>query len=542
MQGQHDSPLTPLGLQQARRLARRLKGASFGALYSSDLGRAHQTARCIADETGHEIIAERDLRERSFGIFEGCTHHEIESRYPEHYELFARRDPDFAMPGGESASQFRDRCVACLEAIARRHRPCDDCRRDARPRARRALPDRVPDGARRSSRLSAPQLQSQYVPIWRKRLGRARGLRRDASRRRRRDSLLRRERVAPSPRFGGAMATGETVVLVHGLWMHGLAMRLIARRVRPHGYATLAYSYPTVRLDLSGNAERLHAYCSAARCERVHFVGHSMGGLVALAAACLVTPERRGRVVLLGSPYGDLFSGRQPRGASRRGAGCSASAWREWLGEAHPAVPEGLEVGVIAGDGGFGMGRVIAPRLPQPHDGVIAVDETRVPGNAGPRHTSGEPHGDARLATVSRVRFAPFSSRPFRSIRGRRALNWKHALLPHRHRDRHRASVIAGCTNLPYYLQSVRGQLDIWNRQQDIEAVIANPETAAPLRTQLQAVLSIRDFASAELALPRNRAIARMPISSVPMSCGTYLPRPSSRSSPASGAFHSQGA
>src|SRR5437868_9037647 len=96
MQGQHDSPLTTLGLQQARQLARRLKDIPFTALYSSDLGRAHQTARYVADETGHAIVTEPDLRERSFGIFEGLTNHEIKTRYPDHYEPFAKRDPDYA--------------------------------------------------------------------------------------------------------------------------------------------------------------------------------------------------------------------------------------------------------------------------------------------------------------------------------------------------------------------------------------------------------------------------------------------------------------
>jgi probable phosphoglycerate mutase len=121
MQGQNDSPLTALGLQQARLLARRLKNVRFTALYSSDLGRAHQTARCIADETGHEIVADPGLRERSFGIFEGLTNAEIEKRYPEHYAPFAAREPHFAMPHGESGAQFRARCVETLERIAGRH-------------------------------------------------------------------------------------------------------------------------------------------------------------------------------------------------------------------------------------------------------------------------------------------------------------------------------------------------------------------------------------------------------------------------------------
>lgn len=71
------------------------------------------------------------------------------------------------------------------------------------------------------------------------------------------------------------------------------------------------------------------------------------------------------------------------------------------------------------------------------------------------------------------------------------------------------ALLLAGCANLPYYLQSVRGQLDMWGRQRDIEAVIAHPETAEPLRKKLETVLTIREFASSELGLPRNSSYRR---------------------------------
>jgi predicted aminopeptidase len=71
------------------------------------------------------------------------------------------------------------------------------------------------------------------------------------------------------------------------------------------------------------------------------------------------------------------------------------------------------------------------------------------------------------------------------------------------------AVLLAGCANLPYYLQSVRGQLDIWGRQNDIEAVIENPATAEPLRKKLRTVLTIREFASGELGLPRNSSYRR---------------------------------
>ena len=122
MQGQNDSPLTPLGLDQARQLGRRLRDLSFAALYSSDLGRAHQTARYIADQTGHEVVADAGLRERSFGIFEGLTRAEIEKRHPDEHVRFASRDPEYCMPGGESTVAFRDRCIGAMESIAMRHR------------------------------------------------------------------------------------------------------------------------------------------------------------------------------------------------------------------------------------------------------------------------------------------------------------------------------------------------------------------------------------------------------------------------------------
>src|SRR3954451_7458417 len=65
-------------------------------------------------------------------------------------------------------------------------------------------------------------------------------------------------------------------------------------------------------------------------------------------------------------------------------------------------------------------------------------------------------------------------------------------------------AAITGCTNIPYYLQSVRGQLDIWSRQQDIESMVEKPDTPDALSGKLRAVHAVREFASAELALTRN--------------------------------------
>lgn len=121
MQGHLDSPLTGRGLWQAQRLGERLKSLAFASLYSSDLPRAWRTAECIAAETGHDIVADTRLRERHFGIFEGMTRADMEQRDAAVHARFMTRDPDYAVPGGESPVEFMARVRAALEDIAARH-------------------------------------------------------------------------------------------------------------------------------------------------------------------------------------------------------------------------------------------------------------------------------------------------------------------------------------------------------------------------------------------------------------------------------------
>jgi probable phosphoglycerate mutase len=122
MQGTTDTPLSDVGRVQAQALGRRLAARPFSALYSSNLSRAHDTARAIAQHSGRELVLDERLQERRFGIFEGLLAAEIMARYPEEYARFASRDPDYDVPGGESARGFSQRCLGCLAEIAARHR------------------------------------------------------------------------------------------------------------------------------------------------------------------------------------------------------------------------------------------------------------------------------------------------------------------------------------------------------------------------------------------------------------------------------------
>jgi broad specificity phosphatase PhoE len=62
--GMADPPLTKLGRVQARRVAKRLSGERFAAIYCSDLARAHETARAIkVHHPGTRLVVDRGLRE-----------------------------------------------------------------------------------------------------------------------------------------------------------------------------------------------------------------------------------------------------------------------------------------------------------------------------------------------------------------------------------------------------------------------------------------------------------------------------------------------
>ncbi len=120
-QGNLDSRLTEKGMAQAKALAQRLAREHFTALYSSDLGRAVQTAEEVASVTGHEIITDPRLRERHLGIFQGLSGEEIKQKHPEEYKLHRSLGPDYVIPGGESVRQQVARNIAYLNEIGSKH-------------------------------------------------------------------------------------------------------------------------------------------------------------------------------------------------------------------------------------------------------------------------------------------------------------------------------------------------------------------------------------------------------------------------------------
>ncbi len=168
--------------------------------------------------------------------------------------------------------------------------------------------------------------------------------------------------------------------MIHGLWLNGLEFFLLRHRLQGAGYAPAVFRYPSTQAAL-GEVTATLAGRLRALGGPVHVVAHSLGGLIALETFATEPDLPPGRVVLLGTPV-------QGSRAAKAIAGWSFGP--QILG---PLAVEALthpldrrwnglrEIGVIAGSRSAGLGRLIAS-LPEPNDGTVCVDETRLPGAA----------------------------------------------------------------------------------------------------------------------------------------------------------------
>ena len=121
IQGQLDIGLNARGRWQAAQVAQALLGEPLQAVYASDLARAWDTAQAIARASATALTAHLGLRERHFGAFQGQTHAEIESGWPQHALHWRQRNPDWAPPGGESLAEVRERTRRTVDELAGAH-------------------------------------------------------------------------------------------------------------------------------------------------------------------------------------------------------------------------------------------------------------------------------------------------------------------------------------------------------------------------------------------------------------------------------------
>lgn len=117
-QGQIDVPLNDHGRGQARQLTQYLTPLKFDHYWASDLDRAHETAVLATDRPHNTWQVSAQLREMSFGNFEGYTYDQIVAAgRTDIFDAWQNDPTQFAMPGGETFAQVIDRVRDWIDRV-----------------------------------------------------------------------------------------------------------------------------------------------------------------------------------------------------------------------------------------------------------------------------------------------------------------------------------------------------------------------------------------------------------------------------------------
>ncbi len=119
--GQADVQLTAQGLHQYHLLADRLADKRIAACYTSDLSRCVQGARILCARWGLQPVLKKELRELSFGAWEGLTWDELAERYPEEWQARMNDFVGYRVPGGENLHDLQSRLLPALGRIIGGH-------------------------------------------------------------------------------------------------------------------------------------------------------------------------------------------------------------------------------------------------------------------------------------------------------------------------------------------------------------------------------------------------------------------------------------
>ena len=178
----------------------------------------------------------------------------------------------------------------------------------------------------------------------------------------------------------------DTVVLVHGLGRTKFSMAGLERHLGREGFRVINHGYRSTRQSIeasTGELRRALEEKAPGRGGQVHFVTHSLGGIIVRAFLKEHRPENLGRVVMLGPPnQGSEVADKLRDNLLYQWATGPAG---QQLGTASDSAPNRLgpvdfPAGVIAGN--RGLNPLFAAWIDGPDDGKVGVARTRVGGMA----------------------------------------------------------------------------------------------------------------------------------------------------------------
>ena len=155
-------------------------------------------------------------------------------------------------------------------------------------------------------------------------------------------------------------------------------MGVMKHRLIKTGYTARQFRYNSLERTPLENAVTLNAFVRDMDSPIIHFVAHSLGGIIIRHLFHEYPDQKPGRVVTLGTPHRPSSAAEQlaKHAVGRMLLGKST---RNGLLGGVPDWNSTTELGSVAGDLRFGMGMFI-PGIPSPNDGTVSVEETRFDG------------------------------------------------------------------------------------------------------------------------------------------------------------------
>jgi len=185
---------------------------------------------------------------------------------------------------------------------------------------------------------------------------------------------------------GDTRVEPERVVLVHGLGRTRASMTMLGARLSAAGFEVANVGYPSTRESLEELVHRLRREvdeCCSPRVEDLHFVTHSMGGILVRRYLARYSPQHRGRIVMLsppsqGSEIIDAFA-ESPLLLEMLGP-MGARLGTDSLSLPNQLGPAEFELGIIAGNRSLNI--ITSWLIPGPDDGKVSVERARLQGTA----------------------------------------------------------------------------------------------------------------------------------------------------------------
>lgn len=171
----------------------------------------------------------------------------------------------------------------------------------------------------------------------------------------------------------------EKILLLHGLWLHPLAMRWMQQQFSAAGYEAIAPVYHSISNNSAKNVAIIYQAVQEhiLPVERLHIIGHSLGGILALQMLSTHPDLPSGCLITLGTPVkGSLIAHRLAKSAFLRPL--IGRSFEQGLdGQGLPtALPH--QWGMLAGNNPIGVGRLFGG-ISEVNDGVVALSETYHP-------------------------------------------------------------------------------------------------------------------------------------------------------------------